>query len=90
MTNNATIPLYKVSKQTKLSVDAVNYRIKKMIETGVILKFIPASDPPFHNFGQLVVSISRVRMQTQAHTRETGCQFQKMLVCPVPISPSVC
>jgi len=38
---NAQIPLYEIGFQVKLSADAVAYRIKNMVNSGVIIKFIP-------------------------------------------------
>jgi len=37
----ATTPLCEIATEVKLSADAVAYRIKNMINTGVIIKFIP-------------------------------------------------
>lgn len=39
--DNASLPLYAVANKTNISADAVNYRLKKMIASGVIKKFIP-------------------------------------------------
>ena len=41
ISKNATLPLYQIGGQVKLSADAVNYRIKKLINEGIILKHIP-------------------------------------------------
>jgi len=41
LAKDATIPLYEMEKPTKLSVDAINYRIKKMIKEKLILSFVP-------------------------------------------------
>lgn len=41
LANDATIPLYEMEKSTKLSVDAINYRIKKMIKENLIQSFVP-------------------------------------------------
>ena len=41
LANNATIPLYQIAGKVKLSPDAVNYRIKNMINRGIILGFVP-------------------------------------------------
>jgi len=38
---NAQLPLYEIGSQVKLSADAVAYRIKNMINSGIIIKFIP-------------------------------------------------
>ncbi len=39
--DSAKIPLYEIADNVKLSIDAVIYRINKMIDSGLILKFIP-------------------------------------------------
>ena len=38
---DATLPLYEIAERVKLSADAVAYRIKNMIDSGIIIKFIP-------------------------------------------------
>lgn len=39
--DNARIPLYDIADNIKLSTDAVIYRIKKMINSGLIIGFVP-------------------------------------------------
>ena len=41
LSENARLPLYEIGSAVKLSADAVNYRIKKMLNNGLILKFMP-------------------------------------------------
>ena len=41
LSKNSVQPLYEIGRLAGLSADAVNYRIKKMISRGVILKHIP-------------------------------------------------
>lgn len=41
LSEEATLPLYEVAGKVKLSADAVAYRIKNLINSGVIIKFIP-------------------------------------------------
>jgi len=41
LSTNATVPLYEIGKLTKLSADAVKYRIKKMLNGKVIIKHVP-------------------------------------------------
>jgi Lrp/AsnC family leucine-responsive transcriptional regulator len=41
MSNNGRIPLHEVGGKVKLSSDGVNYRIKKMIEMGLITGYVP-------------------------------------------------
>jgi len=41
ISEDALLPLHKIAGKVKLSADAVNYRIKNMISSGVIMKFIP-------------------------------------------------
>ena len=41
ISEDATMPLYEIAGKVKLSADAVAYRIKNMINSGVIIKFIP-------------------------------------------------
>lgn len=41
ISEDATLPLYEIGGEVKLSADAVAYRIKNMISSGVIIKFIP-------------------------------------------------
>ncbi|MDP2926244.1 MAG: Lrp/AsnC family transcriptional regulator [Nanoarchaeota archaeon] len=38
---NATIPLYKIADKVKLSADAIAYRIKNLINSEIIIKFVP-------------------------------------------------
>ena len=38
---NALIPLYEIGEKVNLSADAVAYRIRNMINSGIIIKFIP-------------------------------------------------
>lgn len=38
---NAILPLFEIGDKVKLSADAVSYRIKNMLNTGIITKFIP-------------------------------------------------
>jgi len=41
MGENAQLPLYETANKLKISADAVSYRIKNMINSGIIIKFIP-------------------------------------------------
>ncbi len=41
VSEDALLPLHEIAGKVKLSADAVNYRIKNMISSGVIMKFIP-------------------------------------------------
>ena len=41
ISEDALLPLYEIANKVNLSADAVNYRIKKMINSGIIIKFIP-------------------------------------------------
>jgi Lrp/AsnC family transcriptional regulator, leucine-responsive regulatory protein len=41
ISEDAIIPLYEIAIKVKLSADAVAYRIKNMINSGIIIKFIP-------------------------------------------------
>ncbi|MBR9704477.1 Lrp/AsnC family transcriptional regulator [Candidatus Pacearchaeota archaeon] len=41
LSEDATIPLYKIADKVKLSADAVAYRIRNMINNDIIIKFIP-------------------------------------------------
>jgi|TARA_Y100000310_G_scaffold200493_1_gene200545 DNA-binding Lrp family transcriptional regulator len=41
LSDEAILPYYSTAKKIKLSHDATSYRIKKMIEGGIILKFVP-------------------------------------------------
>ncbi len=41
ISENALLPLYEIAEKVRLSADAVNYRIKNMISSDVIIKFIP-------------------------------------------------
>ncbi len=45
---NSRMPLTQIAKKVKLSRDAINYRIKRMEEKGVIIKFFPSL-----NYGKL-------------------------------------
>ena len=39
---NAKTPYYEIAEKVRLSADAVSYRVKKMIDAGIIIKFIPS------------------------------------------------
>lgn len=39
--DDALLPLHEIAGKVNLSADAVNYRIKNMINSGIIIKFIP-------------------------------------------------
>lgn len=49
LSENSRIPLTQLTKAVKLSRDAVDYRIKRLIEKGVIVRFFPLID--FKKFG---------------------------------------
>lgn len=49
LSENSRIPLTQLTKEVKLSRDAVDYRIKRLIEKGVIVRFFPVID--FKKFG---------------------------------------
>jgi DNA-binding Lrp family transcriptional regulator len=42
LAENSRMPLTQIAKKVKLSRDAINYRIKRMEEKGVIIKFFPS------------------------------------------------
>lgn len=41
ISENALVPLYEIGEKVNLSADAVAYRIRNMINSGIIIKFIP-------------------------------------------------
>lgn len=41
ISEDALLPLHEIGGKVKLSADAINYRIKNMIDSGIIIKFIP-------------------------------------------------
>ncbi len=41
ISEDALLPLYDIASKVKLSADAVAYRIKNMLKSGIIVKFIP-------------------------------------------------
>ena len=41
LSENATMPIYEIGEKVKLSSDAISYRIKNMLDSGLIIKFIP-------------------------------------------------
>jgi Lrp/AsnC family leucine-responsive transcriptional regulator len=41
LSDNAILELYKIADSANLSADAINYRIKKMMQQGLILRFVP-------------------------------------------------
>ena len=49
LSENSRIPLTQLTKTVKLSRDAVNYRINRLMEKGVIVRFFPIID--FKKFG---------------------------------------
>ena len=56
--SDATLPLHVVAGQVGLSADAVNYRIKKLIAAGIILKFVPAINYAALSYGVYTVLAS--------------------------------
>lgn len=41
ISEEALLPLHEIAQRLKLSVDAITYRLKKMIQSGIIIKFVP-------------------------------------------------
>lgn len=41
ISEDALLPIYKIAEKVRLSADAIAYRIKNMIDSGVIIKFVP-------------------------------------------------
>ncbi|MBR9699723.1 AsnC family transcriptional regulator [Candidatus Woesearchaeota archaeon] len=49
LAENSRMPLSKIAKKIRLSRDSVSYRVKRLYDKGVIVKFTPQID--FHPFG---------------------------------------
>jgi Lrp/AsnC family transcriptional regulator for asnA, asnC and gidA len=58
ISNNARIKLYKIAEKVKLSGDAVNYRLKKMLHSGYISYFVPAINYELIGYGMYAVLMS--------------------------------
>jgi len=74
ISNKATLPLYKIGSSVKLSPDAVNYRIKKMLESGTILNFLPVI-----NFSSINYNIYAILLSLNNLTEEKEKQLKTLL-----------
>ncbi|MFH1307668.1 MAG: Lrp/AsnC family transcriptional regulator [archaeon] len=63
--DNGNLELYKIADKCKLSPDAVNYRMKKMIESGLITKFVPVI-----NYSALSYNIYAILLNIQGLIKE--------------------
>ncbi len=74
ISNKATSPLHKIGDEVGLSADAVNYRIRKMVESGVIVKFLPVI-----NFSSLNYNIYAILLSLNNLTEEKEKQLDRLL-----------
>ncbi|KYK24500.1 hypothetical protein AYK26_06675 [Euryarchaeota archaeon SM23-78] len=74
MANNAELPLYAVANRIRLSADAVKYRLKKMMNNGVIKKFIPVV-----NFATLGYSVYAVLINIRGLTEKKEAKLRQVL-----------
>lgn len=63
---DATLNLSKIGDKIHLSADAVNYRIKKLIESGIIIKFIPVL-----NYDALDFTLHAVLLNVNSFDKES-------------------
>jgi len=58
LSENSTIPIYKIAQETNLSADAITYRIKKLQNSDFILGYAPAVNYNLINYSIYAVLIS--------------------------------
>lgn len=66
--NNARTPISKLSKNVGLSRDAVKYRINKLLENKILLKFTTTINPPnlgFSNISTVLISLWNLNPQKE-------------------------
>lgn len=56
--DNASVPLYTIAKKLSFSLDTVRYRLKKLKEAGILLRFMPALDYSVLGYNVYVVLLS--------------------------------
>jgi DNA-binding Lrp family transcriptional regulator len=71
---DATLNLSKIGDKIHLSADAVNYRIKKLIESGIIIKFIPVL-----NYDALDFNLHAVLLNINSFNEESEKKLQEFL-----------
>ena len=69
LSENSRIPLTKLTKTVKLSRDAVDYRIKRLMDKGVIVRFFPLID--FKKFGYTLYHVFRYKWPRFSNARVT-------------------
>jgi DNA-binding Lrp family transcriptional regulator len=65
LANDGSMPLYKIAQKVKLSPDAVNYRMKNMVNSGLIKAFIPVI-----NYAALSYNVYAILLNLQGLTNE--------------------
>ncbi|MBU1199176.1 MAG: Lrp/AsnC family transcriptional regulator [Nanoarchaeota archaeon] len=74
LAEDASIPIYKLAEKTKLSPDAVTYRIRKLIKQGLIIKFMPVL-----NYSILSYDIYAVLFSISGLTQEKESKLKELL-----------
>ncbi|MBI4447991.1 Lrp/AsnC family transcriptional regulator [Candidatus Woesearchaeota archaeon] len=72
--DKATIPLYSIADKIKVSVDAVSYRMKKMLKAGIIGGFIPVI-----NYTSLGYNMYAVLLKLQNMDEQKEASFKQFL-----------
>ncbi len=73
LANNARATLAEISKKTKLSPDAVAYRIKKMIRQNVIIEFRPVIN--YHALGYSIHAVLFKLQNISEENEKIFCEF---------------
>lgn len=71
---NAQIPLYEIANKLKVSPDAVSYRMKNMINSGIITKFVPVI-----NYSALNYSLYTVLLNINTLDKEKEIKLKEFL-----------
>jgi len=74
VSNNANLPLYSIAEKTGLSADAVNYRLKKLVQSGVITRFIIAL-----NYAALSYDVYMILLSMPSISEENEPKLRQIL-----------
>ncbi|MDI6721853.1 MAG: Lrp/AsnC family transcriptional regulator, partial [Candidatus Aenigmarchaeota archaeon] len=74
VSNNANMPLHNIGNKINLSADAVNYRIRKMRESGIIENFLPVI-----NYSALNYSVYAILMNINNLTEKKEATLKQIL-----------
>lgn len=72
ISEDASIPFYKIAEKLNLSPDTVNYRIKKLIDSGIILNFVPIINYASLNYNiyAVLLRINNLKDQKESALRQ--------------------